>query len=159
MARTTAVVRRPSARSCSEREVGHRSATIKNLLANPPFGGGGRVCWHPLSELLGGSTVGAHHLSNHRRGADRVLALFRKSYIIDHGAIRVQHPLWSASFEARGLASEDRRPGKDSIRLFASNWIFGHSLGLCYNRKIGTFFVYMTNPKYRSTLRLIKVFW
>jgi hypothetical protein len=72
-----------------------------------------------------------------------------KSYTIDRGAIRVQHPLWSDRFEVRGLASEDRRPGKDSIRVFASNWIFGHSLGLCYNRKIGTFFVYMTDPKYR----------
>lgn len=36
-----------------------------------------------------------------------------------------------------------------SRSVFASNWIFGHSLGLCYNRKIGTFFVYMTDPKYR----------
>jgi hypothetical protein len=72
-----------------------------------------------------------------------------KSYTIDHGVIRVQHPLWSASFEARGLASEARHPGKDSIRVFASNWIFGHTLGLCYSRKVGMFFSYMTNPKYR----------
>jgi hypothetical protein len=47
------------------------------------------------------------------------------------------------------LASEDRRPGNDSIRLFASNWIFGHTLGLCYNKKIGTFFVSMTDPRCR----------
>jgi hypothetical protein len=72
-----------------------------------------------------------------------------KGYIIDRGAIHVQHPLWSDKFELRGLAPEDRRPGKDSIRLLASNWIFGHSLGLCYNRKIGTFFIYITDPKHR----------
>jgi Bacterial PH domain len=36
-----------------------------------------------------------------------------------------------------------------SIRLFASNWIFGLTLGLWYNKKIGTFFVYMTDPRRR----------
>jgi hypothetical protein len=35
------------------------------------------------------------------------------------------------------------------LRVFASNWIFGHTLGLCHNRKVGMFFSYMTNPKYR----------
>jgi hypothetical protein len=64
-----------------------------------------------------------------------------KSYMIDHGAIRVQHPLWIASFELRGPASEDRHPGRESIRLFASNWIFGHTLGLCYSNKVGRFFL------------------
>jgi hypothetical protein len=33
-----------------------------------------------------------------------------KGYTIDHGTIRVQHPLWSGNFEVRGLTSEDRRP-------------------------------------------------
>ena len=62
----------------------------------------------------------------------------------------VEHPLWSDTFEVRGLASEDRRPeGGGSVRLFASNWIFGHTLGLCYSKKVGAFFVYMTNPQYK----------
>jgi hypothetical protein len=72
-----------------------------------------------------------------------------KGYVVDRGAISLEHPLWSDRFEVRGLVREDRRPGKDSIRLLASNWIFGHTLGLCYNRKVGTFFVYITNPGYR----------
>jgi Bacterial PH domain len=72
-----------------------------------------------------------------------------KGYLIDGRSIIVQHPLWSARFELRGLVPEDHRPGNDSIRLFASNWVFGHTLGLCYNRKVGTFFVYMTDPRYR----------
>ena len=57
--------------------------------------------------------------------------------------------MWSDRFDVRGLAPEARRPGKDSIRLFASNWVFGHTLGVCYNRKIGMFFLYTTDPRYR----------
>ena len=72
-----------------------------------------------------------------------------KAYHVDDRSIIVRHPFWSGRFELRGLASEDRRPGNDSIRLVASNWVFGHTLGLCYNKKIGTFFVYMTDPRYR----------
>ena len=72
-----------------------------------------------------------------------------KAYLADNGSIIVQHPFWSAKFEVRGLTSEDRRPGNDSIRLFASNWVFGHTLGLCYNKKVGTFFAYVTNPQYK----------
>ncbi|HEX6563511.1 MAG TPA: hypothetical protein VF020_04460 [Chthoniobacterales bacterium] len=72
-----------------------------------------------------------------------------KSYAVADRSVIVQHPLWSARFEQSGLAPDVRRPGNDSIRLFASNWIFGHTLGLCYNHKIGTFFVYMTDPRFR----------
>ena len=72
-----------------------------------------------------------------------------KGYLVDGKSIIVQHPFWSDRFELRGLAFGDRHPGRDSIRVFASNWIFGHTLGLCYNNKVGTFFVYMTDPKYR----------
>jgi hypothetical protein len=113
------------------------------------FGGGGRVCWHPLSELLGAQLWA--RITCPIIGVVQIGCwLFSvKGYIVDRGTISVKHPLWSDRFEVRGLAPEDRRPGKDSIRVFASNWIFGHSLGLCYNRKISTFFVYMTNPKYR----------
>lgn len=68
-----------------------------------------------------------------------------KGYAVDHGALSVEHPLWSDRFEVRGIAPEDRRPD-NAVRLFASNWIFGHTLGLCYDKKIGMFFVYMTNP-------------
>jgi hypothetical protein len=75
-----------------------------------------------------------------------------KAYTVNGGAIRVQHPLWSASFEVRGLASENRHPGRESIRLFASNWIFGHTLGLCYSSKVGRFLVYVTDPRYRLDL-------
>ena len=70
-------------------------------------------------------------------------------YLIDGKSILVRHPLWSARFELRGVASEGRRPGNDSIRLFASNWVFGHTLGLCYSKKSGRFFSYVTNPEYR----------
>jgi Bacterial PH domain len=71
-----------------------------------------------------------------------------KGYAVNHGALSVEHPLWSDRFEVRGIAPEDRRPG-NAVRLFASNWIFGHTLGLCYDKKIGMFFVYMTNPDHR----------
>jgi hypothetical protein len=72
-----------------------------------------------------------------------------KGYVVDGKSILVRHPFWSARFELRGVASEDRRPGNDSIRLFASNWVFGHTLGLCYSKKSGNFFSYVTNPEYR----------
>ena len=72
-----------------------------------------------------------------------------RGYLVDNKSICVQHPLWTDRFEVRGLAPEDRRPGNDSIRLFASNWIFGHTLGLCYGKKIGIFFAYVTNPQYK----------
>jgi hypothetical protein len=70
-------------------------------------------------------------------------------YLVDNKSICVQHPLWTDRFEVRGLAPEHRRPGSDSIRLFASNWVFGHTLGLCYNKRIGMFFAYVTNPQYK----------
>ena len=100
------------------------------------FWGGGQV-WARLSCLiLGVVLIGCWLFSV-------------KGYVVQRGAISIEHPLWSDRFEVRGLAPEDRRPGKGSIRLFASNWIFGHTLGLCYSQKIGIFFVYMTDPRHR----------
>ena len=72
-----------------------------------------------------------------------------KGYLIDGKSIIVRHPFWSARYDGARLASENRRPGNDSIRLFASNWVFGHTLGLCYSQKSGRFFSYVTNPEYR----------
>jgi hypothetical protein len=72
-----------------------------------------------------------------------------KGYLIDGKSIIVRHPFWSARYDGARLASENRRPGNDSIRLFASNWVFGHTLGLCYSEKSGRFFSYVTNPEYR----------
>lgn len=70
-----------------------------------------------------------------------------KGYTVEGSEVSIQHPLWKARFQVRGLAPGDRFSGS-SVRLFASNWIFGHTLGLCYNKKAGAFFVYMTNPQY-----------
>jgi hypothetical protein len=75
-----------------------------------------------------------------------------KGYAVDHGTISVEHPLWSARFEVRGLAPENRHPESGSIRLLASNWIFGDTLGLCYNKNVGAFLVYVTNANYRLDL-------
>jgi hypothetical protein len=74
-----------------------------------------------------------------------------KGYAVDHGAVRVEHPLWSEKFEVRGIAPEDRCP-RSSVRLLASDWIFGDTIGLCYNPKVGAFFVYVTNANYRLDL-------
>lgn len=75
-----------------------------------------------------------------------------KGYSVARGTISVEHPLWSDRFEVRGVAPEDHRPGGDAVRLFASNWVFGHTLGLCYSKKTGSYLVFMTNPEYRLDL-------
>lgn len=74
-----------------------------------------------------------------------------KGYTVDHGAITVEHPLWKERFEVRGIAPEDRCP-RNSVRLLASNWIFGDTLGWCYDQKVGAFPVYVTNANYRLDL-------
>jgi hypothetical protein len=71
-----------------------------------------------------------------------------KGYNVAFGTICVEHPLWSEKFDAHGIAPENRRPDGGSIRLFASNWIFGDTIGLCYNQKVGAFRAYLTNRKH-----------
>jgi hypothetical protein len=72
-----------------------------------------------------------------------------KAYLVDDRSIIVRHPFWSARFELRGLTPEDQLPSSDAIRLFASNWIFCHSLGVCYSKASGRFISYLTNPEYK----------
>jgi hypothetical protein len=79
-----------------------------------------------------------------------------RAYVVSDGKVVVQHPLWGATFEVRGLATESRSPFHGSVRLFASNWIFGHSLGLMFNERIGRFLAFETNANYRIALETEK---
>lgn len=79
-----------------------------------------------------------------------------KTYIFENGKIIIQHPLWSAPFKVRGLAEKPASPFPHSTRLFAAQWVFGRTFGLMFDRKIGRFLAYETNPKYRIALETQK---
>jgi len=85
-------------------------------------------------------------------------ALFTiRGYVVTPDAILVQRLLWATRLPRSGLQSARLEPGalRWSLRAFGNGGFFSIS-GLYWNRKLGFYRAYLTDPKHAVLLRYLR---